>query len=179
MPRKRNSMPTRFIAFILIVFVFCYCKKPTKFKEIDVNNLYSLQIPAYLNSTDKLLPFTASNIQQYQDSVGKICLLVFDTSRIGIGSLKTFYDSMVANPVLDSVKITPPQFSKVDNDSVYRSEIIGMHNSIKVFGEIETIATKGRYFYLFNWSSLDRREQLITDMNTVLTSFHDLSHQKK
>ena len=179
MPPKRSPSPTIFIAFILMVAVFSCCKKPTKFKEIDVNNSYSLQVPAYLNSTDKLLPFTASNIQQYQDSVGKICLLVFDTSRIGIGTLKTFYDSMVSNPVLDSVKITLPELGQIDNDSVYRSEITGIHNSIKVFGEIETIATKRRYYYLFSWSSLDRREELKPDMNTVLTSFHDISHQKK
>lgn len=172
---------TIYSILIFVIFVFSYCKKPTKFKEIDVNNLYSLQIPAYLNSTNKLLPFTASNIQQYQDSVGKICLLVFDTSRIGfeISTLKVFYDSMVANPVLDSSKITSPELSKVDNDSAYQSEITGIHNGIKVFGEIETIATKDRYYYMFSWSSLDRREQLKPDMNTILTSFHDISHLKK
>jgi len=177
----RTRIITRLVVFISIGMVFIYCKKPTEFKEIEVNNLFSLQVPVYFHSTNELLPFTASNIQQYQDSVGKICMLVFDTSRNGfeIGTLKTFYDSMVANPVLDSAKITSPVLAKLDNDSAYQSEITGIHNNVRVFGEIETIATKERYYYMLTWSSLDRREELKPDMYKILTSFHDISHLKK
>lgn len=176
----RKPLITKTFALIAITMVFCCCKKPTEFKEIEVPNLFSLQVPAYLKPTDKLLPFTASNIQQYRDSVGKVCLLVFDTSRnAGIGTLRTFYDSMVASPVLDSAKITPVELVKVDNDSAYQSEITGIHNNVRVFGEIETIATTDRYYYMYIWSSLDRREELKPDMYKLLNSFHDISHPKK
>jgi len=176
----RKPILTKIVASLAIAIVFCCCKKPTEFKEIEVPNLFSLQVPAYLKSTDKLIPFTASNIQQYQDSAGKICLLVFDTSRsIEIGTLRTFYDSMIANPVLDSAKITPVESVNVDNDSAYRSEITGIHNDVRVFGEIETIATKNRYYYMLVWSSLDRREELKPDLYKMLNSFKDLSHSKK
>ena len=171
----------RFTALIAIVILFSYCKKPTEFKEIEVNSLFSIQVPVYLHPTNELLPFTANNIHQYQDSAGKVCLLIFDTTRAGfeINSLKTFYDSMVANPTIDSVTITAPEFVQVDNDSAYRSEIIGILNKNRVFSEIQTIATKDHYYFMQTWSSLDRREELKPDMYKILVSFHDISHVKK
>ena len=177
----KNHTIIKFAAFIAIIVIFCNCKKPTVFKEVEVNNLFSLQIPAYLHSTGDLLPIKAANIQQYDDSVGNVCLLVFDTSRAGfeISTLKTFYDSMVANPVMDSARILPPELVKIDNDSAYQSEITGKHNNLKVFGEMVAIATKDRFYFMLTWSSLDRREQLKPDMYKTLYSFHDISHIKK
>jgi hypothetical protein len=173
-------MKIYFVALILIAILFSNCKKPTEFKEIEVTNLYTLQMPVYLHPTNELLPFNDPNIHQYEDSAGKICLMVYDSSReeIGISTLKTFYDSMVANPIMDSAVILSPALVKVDNDSAYQSEITGKRNNIKLFNEIETIATKDRFYFILTWSSLDRREQLKPDMYKMLNSFHDISHSK-
>lgn len=146
-----------------------------------MNNLFSLQVPVYLHSTSDLLPFDDPNIHQYEDSVGKVCLLVFDSSRIGmeISTLKVFYDSMVTRPIMDSFKITPPELVTIDNDSAYQSEITGVFNKARIFSEIETIATKDRYYFIQTWSSLDRHDQLKHDMYKMLNSFHEISHLKK
>lgn len=174
-------MVKRIALLIGLAVLFSYCKKPTEFKEIEVNGLFSMQIPVYLHPTTELMPFTASNFHEYQDSVGKICLLIFDTSRmyIDIPDLKTFYDSMVAKTVMDSAMITPPKFLLVDNDSTYRTEIAGKHNGVWIFSEIETIATKDRFYNIVTWSSFARRDKLREDMLKMLNSFHDINHVKK
>ena len=160
---------------------FVYCKKPTEFKEIEVNNIFSIQIPTYLHPTGDLLPITAANIHQYEDSAGKVCLMIFDTSRAGfeISSLKTFYDSMVANPVMDSTRMLEPQLVKIDKDSAFQSEITGKHDDTKLFGEMVAIASKERFYFILTWSSLDRRDELKPDIYKMLNSFHDISHLKK
>jgi len=165
----------------MAVISFAYCKKPTEFKEIEVDNIFSIQMPAYLHPTGDLLPVTASNIHQYEDSAGKVCLMIFDTTREGfeISSLKTFYDSMVANPVMDSTRILEPQLVKIDNDSAYKSEITGKHNDTKLFGEMVAIASKERFYFILTWSDLNRREELRPDIDKMLNSFHDISHPKK
>lgn len=177
----KNRRIIKLAALISLAFLFSFCKKPTVFKEVEVNNLFSLQVPAYLHTTGDLLPVKASNISQYDDSVGNVCLLVFDTSRVGfeISTLRVFYDSMVATPVMDSARISPPELVKVDNDSAYQSEITGKHNNLKVFGEMVAVATKDRFYFMLTWSSLDRREQLKPDMYKMLYSFRDISHMKK
>lgn len=177
----QNHKIIKLLALFGMVAMFSYCKKPTEFKEIDVDNIFSLQVPVYLHPTDDLLPVTAANIHQYDDSAGKICLMIFDTSRAGfeISSLKTFYDSMVANPVMDSTRIIEPQLVKIDNDSAYQSEITGKHNQVRLFGEMVAIASKDRFYFILTWSSLDKREQLKPDMYKMLNSFHDISHLKK
>jgi len=170
------------IALVVMAAIsFAYCKKPTEFKEIEVDNIFSIQMPAYLHPTGDLLPVTASNIHQYEDSAGKICLMIFDTIREGfeISTLKTFYDSMVANPVMDSTRMLAPQLVKIDNDSAYQSEITGKHNDTKLFGEMVAIASKERFYFILSWSSLDRRDELKPDIEKMLNSFHDISHPKK
>lgn len=169
-----------FSSLITIAIIFSFCKKPTVFKELEVNNLFTLDVPYYFHPTTDLMPFEASNVHQYEDSVGKICLLIFDSSRaeIGLSSLRVFYDSMVVSPVLDSVRITPPELIKVDGDSTYRSEMTGILNNARIFSEIECIATKDRFYYIQTWSHLNRRGDLRPDMIKMLNSFHDISHRK-
>jgi hypothetical protein len=177
----RHPVVIRFFAFFAITVLFSYCKKPTEFKEIEVNNLFTLQVPVYLHPTGDLMPDNIPNIHQYDDSIGNVCLLIFDTSRVGfeISTLKTFYDSMVANPVMDSARILAPELVKIDNDSAYQSEITGKHSNVRLFGELAAIASKNRFYFILTWSSLDRRDILKQDMYKILHSFHDISHLKK
>ncbi len=176
----KNILIIRLVSLFVLVVLFPDCKKPTEFKEIEVNNLFTLQVPVYFHPTNELIPFDSPNIHQYEDSAGKICLMVFDSSRveIGLSTLKTFYDSMVANPVMDSALITPPELVTVGNDSAYRSEITGIRNNIKVFSEIETIATKDRYYFILTWANLERRKELKPDMNKMFDSFREVKHLK-
>jgi len=177
----KYNMVKRMLLLVVLAVNFSYCKKPTEFKEIEVNGLFTLQIPTFLHPTTDLMPFTASNFHQYEDSVGKVCLLIFDTSRteIDIPDLKTFYDSMVSRTLLDSAQMTPGKLVKVDGDSAYRSEIAGIQHGVWIFSEIETIATKDRYYHIVTWSSFNRRDKLRDDMIKMLNSFHDINHVKK
>jgi len=178
----RSRIILKIVALVAIIMACsCHHKKLTEFKEIEVNGLYSLQMPWYLHSTDELMAFKSPGIQQYEDSVGKICLLVFDSLRedIGISTLRVFYDSMVANPVIDSAQITLAHLVKVDNDSTYQAEITGILNRNRVFSEIETIATPDRFYFIVAWAGLERRDELKPDMEKMLNSFKDISRSKK
>ncbi len=177
----KNSQITRLIALLGMVFLFGYCKKPTEFKEIEVDSLFTLQVPVYFHSTRDIMPEDAPrNVHQYRDSVGEICMLIFDSTRedIGIPDLKTFYDSMVAQTNMDSVRIVSKSLIKIDNDSAFRAEITGIQNGQRIFTEIECIATKDRYYHIATWASLRRREEVSPDMIKMLNSFHDISHKK-
>ena len=169
------------LAVTTVLLSNCHKPVPTVFKEIEIDGRFSLHVPAYLQTTKELVPYTSTNFHQYQDSVGRVCLLIFDTARenFEVTDLKTFYDSMVSRTVLDSARITPAKLIKVDGDSTYRSEVAGMHNGVWIFSEIETIATKDRFYNIVTWSSFDRRDKLRDDMIKMLNSFHDINHVKK
>ena len=170
------------IAFVAVAVIsLANCKKPTEFKEIEVDNIFSMQIPAYFHSTTDLFPNTAANIHQYDDSAGKVFLMIYDTSRadFDISSLRTFYDSMVANSVMDSTRILEPQLVKIDNDSAYRSEITGKQGGTRLFGEMAAIASKNRFYFILTWTDLNKRDDLKPDMYKMLNSFHDISNLKK
>lgn len=160
---------------VAMAALFSYCKKPTEFKEIEINNQFLLEVPVYLHSTTDLMPDNVPHIHQYDDSVENVCLLIFDTARAGfeISNLKTFFDSMVAHPVMDSAVILAPELVKIDNDSAYQSEITGRHNNTRLFGEMVAIGSKDRFYFMLTWSSLDRRKELKYDMNKMLHSFRE------
>lgn len=162
-----------------IVILFSYCKKPTQFKEVQVTNLFTLQVPAYMSASSETYPFPVE-LQYNSDSL-QTFLMVMDTLRKGMNenTLKLYYDSIVNQPFIDSAKITLPQLIKVNNDSAYASEMTGIENGIKVFYEMEAIATKERYFMIITWGKLDKREELKPDMMKMLSSFCDISHKKK
>jgi hypothetical protein len=169
----------------IIVALFCLslliiaCKHSTTFKEIDISNRYSIQVPAYMHVTDELLPGIAS--LQYENDSAKVYLLVIDTARAGMreGSLKAFYDSAVSQPALESAQISPAKFMKVDGDSAYTSEMTGSLNgstadSMKVFYKIEVLASKDRFYQVLMWTRQSKADELKADMEKVLSSFTDI-----
>jgi hypothetical protein len=161
-----------------LVALFSSCKRPTQFKEVQVANMFSMQVPEYLNATTGDLPFPVT--LQYSNDSAQIFMMVMDTTRAGMNenTLKMYYDSIVSQPFIDSATITPPQLVKLNNDSAYTSEMTGKLHGIKVFYEMEAIATKQRYYMVLVWAKADKMNELKPDMLKVLSSFCDLSHKK-
>ena len=174
--KSKNKIVLAIIGFSLLLIA---CRHKTVFKEIDVNNRYSIQVPSYMHVTDELLPGIAS--LQYENDSAKLYLLVIDTAREGMreGSIKAFYDSAVSQPAVESAKITSPEFKMVSGDSAYVSEMTGYlgnstADSLKVFYKIEVIASRDRFYQVLIWCRQSSASDLKDDMSTVLGSFRDI-----
>jgi hypothetical protein len=166
---------TLLIAFLTL---FSNCKKPTVFKEVQIGNLFTMQVPGYMSAGEGTYPFPVA--MNYNSDSAAVFLMVIDTLRKGMNenALKMYYDSVVNEPFIDSAKISPALLVKVNNDSAYTSEMTGVLNGVKVFYEMEAIATPERYFMILTWGKKDNMESLKPDMLKMLSSFCDLSHKK-
>ena len=171
------------LAVIALSLLFIACGHKTVFKEVDINNQYTIMVPAYMQVTNELLPGIAS--LQYENDSAKLYLLVIDTARSGMreGSLKAFYDSAVAQPALESARITPAKFKILGGDSAYTSEMTGAiagqysgpaPDSMKMFYKIEVIGSADRFYQILIWSQQSRAGDLKDVMDKVLSSFHDI-----
>ncbi|HTB07200.1 MAG TPA: hypothetical protein VK806_09630 [Bacteroidia bacterium] len=178
-----NSKNKIAVVAIALSMMVISCGHKTTFKEIDINNQYTISVPAYMQVTNELLPGIAS--LQYENDSAKLYLLVIDTARSGMreGSLKAFYDSAVAQPALESAQITPAKFKMLGGDSAYTSEMTGAisgqysgpaPDSMKMFYKIEVVGSADRFYQILIWSQLSRAEDLKGDMDKVLASFHDI-----
>ena len=147
------------------------------FKEVQVNNLFTLQVPAYMSAGTGTYPFPVA--MNYNSDSAAVFLMVIDTLRKGMNenTLKMYYDSVVSQPFIDSAKITPAMLVKVNTDSAYTAEMTGVVNGVSVFYEMEAIATPERYFMLLTWGKKEKMESLKPDMVKMLGSFRDISHK--
>ncbi|HTA28335.1 MAG TPA: hypothetical protein VK809_11130 [Bacteroidia bacterium] len=166
---------TLLVAFLTL---FSNCKKPTQFKEVQIGNLFTMQVPTYLNAGEGTYPFPVA--MNYSNDSAAVFLMVTDTLRKGMNenTLEQYYDSVVTQPFIDSAKISPRMLVKVNNDSAYTAEMTGSVNGVKVFYEMEAIATPERYFMILTWGKKEQMESLKPDMLKALGSFCDLSHKK-
>jgi hypothetical protein len=161
-----------------IVMVSCKTKKPTVFIEHQVGEIFNIQIPTFMHASKQVSPFRT--VMQYENDSAKEFLMVFDTSRDGLheNTLRMYYDSIISQIDMDSARLKQPQFLMVNKDSAYKTEFSGTINGVKVYNDLETIATPDRFFTILVWGKLDNKEQLKEDMDRILSSFTDISHQK-
>jgi hypothetical protein len=168
----------RLTVLLAFLSLFSNCKKPTVFKEVQVGSLFTMQVPTYMTATSEAYPFHVT--MQYSNDSIPLYLMAMDTLRLGMNenTLKMYYDSIVSQPFIDSVKITAPALVKIGTDSAYTSEMTGIENGVRVFYELEAVATPERYFMVLAWAKLSQREELKPDMLKMLGSFSDISHKK-
>ena len=168
---------TRVAMLLAFLTLFSNCKKPTQFKEVQIGDLFTMQVPAYMSAAAGDVPFRVA--MNYTSDSAATFLMVMDTLRKGMNenTLRMYYDSMVSQPFIDSVKINPPTLVKLNTDSAYTSEMTGSVNGVKVFYEMEAIATPERYFMVLTWGKQEKMESLKPDMLKMLSSFRDISHK--
>lgn len=155
------------------------CKHPTPFKEVQSRkDLFTLQIPAYLNASDNMFP--GKSIMEYSNDSVSLNLLAFDTSRNDLRekTLEAYYDSTVSHPTIDSAQLEQPKLIMINGDSVYASRMTGYFNGVKLFYRIETIATPTHFIYILIWAKADKEKELKEDIDRVFNSFHDINHKK-
>ncbi len=166
---------TLLFAFLVL---FSNCKKPTQFKEVQISNLFTMQVPTYMSAGEGNYPFPVA--MNYNSDSAATFLMVIDTLRKGMNenTLEQYYDSVVTQPFIDSAKISKRVLVKVNNDSAYTAEMTGSVNGVQVFYEMEAIATPDRYFMILTWGKKEKMESLKPDMVKMLSSFCDVSHKK-
>jgi hypothetical protein len=155
------------------------CKHPTVYKEVQAAGKFALQVPEYMRATAELFGEGKCSMQYENDSM-QIYLLVFDTARkdLNEGTLKEYYDSIVAQPSVQGAIIASPKPAMVNGDSALVTEMTATLSGTPVFYKIEVIATPARFYYILVWCRKDRKDALNDDLNKVINSFTDLNHNK-
>jgi len=180
----------RILSIIVLFFFLSGCitvtnknAEETTFKEIKINDLYSVQLPAYLKPSVNMLNDEAS--LQYSNNERSFYVIVIDEVRANLAinnkaiTLVEFFETSTANIVgsLTNVQSSNPEHIKVNGMDAYKITIIGKHDQLIMVYKCYIIESIGHFYQLYCWTVADLLANNEKDMDTVLNSFKEL-HDK-
>jgi hypothetical protein len=183
MALKNAPFPLFYLLFIFITGCINVINKnadETTFKEVKINELYSIQLPTYLKPSVTMLNEDAS--LQYSDTARNFYVIVIEEMRGGIDinhkreTLVEFFESCTSNIAwgLAEVQSSNPEQIKVNGLDAYRTMIIGKHNGLTMAYKCYIIESLGHFYQLYCWTIADLLSVNQKDMDVVLNSFKEL-----
>lgn len=173
-------MARKLLVSIVLLLWISSCKKETTFKEVKVNDRYSISIPDYLQPCVDLHKDASF---QYQNTDRDIYAFVIDERKKTMANYDLDYDinlyfkniaSQPFSQTLKNGKVSEPEHKKVDGHEALVSEITGSVDGIDVYYKMEVVETPYAFYQILTWTRADKKEEFEPDMDTMIESFKEL-----
>jgi hypothetical protein len=164
--------PSLFLLVSAFLFVSC---SDHNWTNAMVNNTYSLQIPAYLETG----VFYPEASLQYKNEEREIYLVVIDESKAQFKEygldydLRTYFN--VTARKIDSVSQPKVETMIIHTDSALTATLTGTVNNTPVSYQILCLESKTRFYKLVIWMRAQDREKYSADVDKIIRSFKELS----
>lgn len=164
---------------VLLTFVVS-CKKETVFKEVKINDRYSISVPDYLQPCTDLHKDASL---QYQNTEIDIYAMVIDERKKTMENysldydIDLYYNNIASQPFLETIKdvnISPAGRQKIDGHKALISEITGKIDQNSIYYRLGVIETPYAFYQLLIWTRGDNREKYEPDMKKMIESFKEL-----
>lgn len=164
---------------VLLTFVVS-CKKETVFKEVKINDRYSISVPEYLQPCTDLHKDASL---QYQNTEIDIYAMVIDERKKTMANysldydIDLYYNNIASQPFLETIKdvnISPAGRQKIDGHKALISEITGKIDQNSIYYRLGVIETPYAFYQLLIWTRGDNREKYEPDMVKMIESFKEL-----
>jgi hypothetical protein len=163
-----------------MVFIFSSCSNETAFKEVKVNDRYSISIPEYLQPCVDLHKDASF---QYQNTDKDIYAIVIDERKKTMAKYDLDYDidlyfkNIASQPFLETIKngkVTTPVRETINGNSALVSEITGNVDGIDAYYKMGVIETPYAFYQILTWTRADNKDKYENDMKRMIESFKEL-----
>jgi hypothetical protein len=178
-------MLRRFLALLIIPVVLYGCTHETVFKEVKVNNRYSISIPDYLQPCADLHKDASL---QYQNVDKDIYAIVIDEKKATMQDYSLDYDidlyfnSIASQPFLETIKdgkVSPPGRQNIDGHKALIAEITGKIDQNDVYYRLCVIESDYEFYQILIWTRAQNKDKYLPDMTRMIESFKELPHPKE
>lgn len=165
---------------IAIISTITSCTKETVFKEVKVNDRYSISVPDYFQPCTDLHKDASL---QYQNTEIDIYAMVIDERKKTMENysldydIELYYNNIASQPFLETIKdakISPAGRQTIDGHKVIITEITGKIEQNAVYYKLAVIETPYAFYQLLIWTRDDNREKYEPDMTRMIESFKEL-----
>ena len=170
----------RYLFLLAILLVIVSCNREAVFKEVKVNDRYSISIPEYLQPCADLHKDASL---QYQNQDIDIYAMVIDERKKTMANYDLDYDidlyfkNIASQPFIESIKngkISPPGRQEIDGHKALIAEITGNINETNVYYRMGIIETPYAFYQILAWTRADNKEKYEQDMTKIIESFKEL-----
>lgn len=170
-------MIRKFLFSIAILF-FLSCNNEASFKEVKVNDRYSISIPEYLQPCVDLHKDASF---QYQNTDRDIYAFVIDERKKTMAKYDLDYDidlyfKVASQPFLENKngKVGTPKKEKINGNEAIVSDITGNVDGIDVYYRMGVVETPYAFYQILTWTRADKKDEYSNDMNGMIESFKEL-----
>jgi hypothetical protein len=170
----------KFLFSIFILSAFASCNNETVFKEVKVNNRYSISIPDYLQPCTDLHKDASF---QYQNTDKDIYAIVIDERKKTMENYDLDYDidlyfnSIAKQPFLETIKegkVSPPGRQDINGHKALVADITGKVDGTAVYYRMAVIETPFAFYQILVWTRADNKDKYFPDMVKMIESFKEL-----
>jgi len=170
-----------YVFLIALALFFSACSKIATegYRDLEVSNLFTIEVPNYLQETTALNKDAEC---QFQNSRKDLCLLVRKNAWEELSRrqpdfiLEDFYDVSIEQlkSNLDGIHAPAPDSISLNGLSAFRGTLSGNFKGDKITFNISTIAGNHYLYQLLIWTSQEESEQYASDIERVIQSFREL-----
>ena len=168
----------KFLFSTLLILAITSCNTETVFKEVKVNDRYSISVPEYLQPCVDLHKDASF---QYQNNEKDMYAIVIDERKKTMAKYDLDYDIAlyykVATQPFSEAKngiVGVPVKEKIDGHDALVSEIKGNLEGIDVYYNIGVIETPFAFYQILTWTRADNKDKYEGDMTRMIESFKEL-----
>ncbi len=163
-----------------LLLLITSCDNDPVFKEVKVNNHYSISIPDYLQPCADLHKDASL---QYQNVEKDIYALVIDERKKTMArydldfDIDLYFNSIASQPFLETIKdgkVSPPGRQEINGNKALIADITGKMDQTAVYYRMGVIETPYAFYQILVWTRADNREEYQPDMIRIIESFKEL-----
>jgi len=165
------------IYFIISIFIFLSCQYSNETNTVEIKNKYSIDLPAFLNSTRDLHPYASL---QYQNRMQEFYVIVIDdiiddnySENISIDEFsKGLFDDFISQiRLINKSEIIK---DKINGKEVRKIEINGNIDGNNAFILILLIEGDDDYYNIMTWTLKNNKQKYKSTMYEIVNSFNEL-----
>jgi len=170
------------IFFLLILTVIISCNTETTFSEVNINNRYTILMPAYMKACNDIQKDASL---QYQNLEKDIYAIVIDEKKVTMQdydlnfNLDTYYNNISSQGFSESIKngkISIPGRQQINGNKALIADITGKLEENEVYYKFAVVETPYEFYQILTWTRAAHREKLEKDMIKMIESFKELPH---
>lgn len=177
---KTKRMIRKFLFSVVLIACAVSCNNETTFREVTVNNRYSISVPDYMQPCADLHKDASF---QYQNTDRDIYAIVIDGRKKTMNNYDLDYDiglyfkNIATEPFLETIrdgKLSAPRPKQISGNKALIGEITGKIDQTPVYYKLGVVETPSSFYQIITWTRGDNKTRYENDMSKVIDSFREL-----
>ncbi len=170
-------------ALFLLFFTSLFsCNQETTFAEVNINNRYTISMPAYMKPCNDIQKDASL---QYQNLEKDVYVIVIDEKKVLMQdydfnfNLDAYFNNISSRGFAENIKdgkLSVPGRQEINGNKALIADITGKLEENNVFYKFAVIETPYEFYQILSWTRADNREKLEKDMVKMIESFKELPH---